>query len=69
MSDPVREIQGEIQGEVWAQLLRRDGGFELAKQLGQLRTLWSEVLRVTLGDWTERYALQLAEEPSRRLKS
>jgi hypothetical protein len=60
MSDPVREIQGEV----WAQLLRRDAGFELAKQLGQLRTLWSEVLRVTLGDWTERYALQLAEQPS-----
>jgi hypothetical protein len=60
MSGPVREIQSEA----WAQLLRRDAGFELARQLGQLRTLWSEVLRVTLGDWTERYALQLAEQPS-----
>jgi hypothetical protein len=60
MSEPVQKIQGEV----WAQLLRRDAGFDLAKQLGQLRTLWSEVLQVTLGDWTERYALQLAEEPS-----
>jgi hypothetical protein len=58
--DPVRVMQGEV----WGQILRRDAGFELAEQLRGLRTLWGEVLRGALGDWTERYAIQLAEKPS-----
>jgi hypothetical protein len=60
MCDPVRVMQGEV----WGQILRRDAGFELAEQLRGLRTLWGEVLRGALGDWTERYAIQLAEKPS-----
>lgn len=60
MSEPVRNVQQEA----WTQLLRRDAGFELAKQLGKLREEWEKVLGRALADWKERYAVQLAERPT-----